>query len=145
MARRLFRKGSVDEGEEPAVNLTPLIDVVFVILIMFIVVAPMLELENIELAAASASPQATHALTKEQSPVNIQVFADDKIQINKMQVSPERLGDLLLEAKKLYPTVIPQLYYDKRATFGTYQTVKNAVEFAGFEELDLVLQPSALQ
>lgn len=38
--------------EEPTVNLTPLIDVVFVILIMFIVIAPLLDLDRIELAQA---------------------------------------------------------------------------------------------
>ena len=45
MSRRFFKQSDSRAIEEPTVNLTPLIDVVFVILIMFIVVAPLLELE----------------------------------------------------------------------------------------------------
>ena len=41
--RRLYPMAS----EEPVVNLTPLIDVVFVILIMFILVAPLLEADRL--------------------------------------------------------------------------------------------------
>ncbi len=141
MARHLFQRKTVVESEEPSVNLTPLIDVVFVILIMFIVVAPILEMEKIQLADASSKNKDIQTLAKENSLVSIHVFPDDTIQINKINVSADRLGDLLIEAKKINPDIIPQLYYDKRATFGTYQSVKNAVEFAGFEELDLVLQP----
>jgi biopolymer transport protein ExbD len=141
MARHLFKKKTIIESEEPTVNLTPLIDVVFVILIMFIVVAPILELEKLQLADASSANKDTQTLAKEASLVSIHVFPDDTVQINKIPVSTDRLGDLLLEAKNLHPEIIPQLYYDKRATFGTYQSVKNAVELAGFEELDLILQP----
>jgi len=35
---------------EPTINITPLIDVVFVILIAFIIVAPLLEKEQVELS-----------------------------------------------------------------------------------------------
>lgn len=141
MARHLLKKTIPIDDKEPTVNLTPLIDVVFVILIMFIVIAPILEMEKLQLADASGAPKDAQVLAKEQSLVSIQVFSDDKIQINKMPVSIDRLGDLLIEAKKLHPEIIPQLYHDKRATFGTYQSVKNAAELAGFDELDLVLQP----
>ena len=43
-----------EEGsEELHINLTPLIDVVFVLLIMFIVIAPLLELDRIQLASSA--------------------------------------------------------------------------------------------
>ena len=45
----------MSDDEEPLINLTPLIDVVFVVLIMFIVIAPMLEVERVELASAGES------------------------------------------------------------------------------------------
>lgn len=141
MARHLFQRKTIVESEEPSVNLTPLIDVVFVILIMFIVVAPILEMEKLQLADASSNNKDVQTLAKENSLISIHVFPDDTIEVNKINVGIERLGDLLIEAKRIHPEIIPQLFYDKRATFGTYQSVKNAVEFAGYEELDLVLQP----
>jgi len=33
------------------------------------------------------------------------------------------------------------LIHDKQAYFGTYQEIKNAVEDAGFEGMDLLLSP----
>lgn len=41
--------------EEPTINLTPLIDVVFVVLVMFIIIAPMINLDRIELAEGAPS------------------------------------------------------------------------------------------
>lgn len=142
MARHLMQNRPAIAVEEPTVNLTPLIDVVFVILIMFIIVAPLLEMEKLQLADASAAKDDVPVLANEQSLVSIHVFPDDSIQINKVPVGIDRLGDLLMQAKAAHPSIIPQLFHDKRATFGTYQSVKNAVEMAGFEEMDLVLQPS---
>ena len=43
--------------EEPTINLTPLIDVVFVVLVMFIIIAPMVNIDRIELAEGAASVQ----------------------------------------------------------------------------------------
>ncbi len=39
------------------------------------------------------------------------------------------------------PESRPQIFHDKNAKFGTYQTVKNALEAAGFSEMDLILKP----
>jgi biopolymer transport protein ExbD len=41
------------ESDEPLINLTPLIDVVFVVLIIFILIAPMLEIDRVKLATSS--------------------------------------------------------------------------------------------
>jgi hypothetical protein len=56
-------------------------------------------------------------------------------------VSGSQLLELLKEAYLHAPHKAPQLFNDKKAFFETYQTVKNAVELAGFEELDVILQP----
>ncbi|MEC7840526.1 MAG: biopolymer transporter ExbD [Chlamydiota bacterium] len=142
MTRHILSRGKGGEYEEPTVNLTPLIDVVFVILIMFIIVAPLLEMENIKLADSSPAGKDVQSLSREAGPIAIQVFSDDTIKFNSIPVSVERLGDMLIEAKGKHPHVSPQLFQDKRAAFGTYQSVKNALEVAGFDEMDLVLKPS---
>jgi len=123
--------------EEAPINLTPLIDVVFVILIMFIVVAPLLEMDRVELADG---PSLKQPAGQEQNLV-IHVSADDTISFNKQPVSLEQLEKLLVHAHVKYPTGHPQLFHDRSATFGTYQSVKNAVETAGFSEMDVLLKP----
>jgi biopolymer transport protein ExbD len=130
-----------DLSEETHMNLTPLIDVVFVVLIMFIIIAPMLELDRVQLASSAKRDAGEMAVVQENSPVAIHVHEDNSIWLNNKIVSEKELVLILREAKRAYPQKIPQLFHDKKAHFGTYQTVKNAVEIAGFEQLDVILQP----
>jgi len=130
----------VHELEEPSVNLTPLIDVVFVILIMFIVIAPLLEMDRIQLADAPSSNEAVSSV-KETSPITIQVQADNIIRFNGHIIQPAELAGELKKAKESHPKSIPQLIHDRRAFFGTYQVVKNAAEEAGFSQMEIILKP----
>lgn len=123
--------------EEVTPNLTPLIDVVFVILILFIVIAPLLESDRIELASGTSNAK-VHG---QEQPLSIHVYADDTISVNKRLVSLLELEKILLAAHKRYPNARPQLFQDRRATFGTYQSVKGAIEKAGFSEMDVLLKP----
>lgn len=137
--RRLFRDDlTADEG---SINLTPLIDVVFVVLIMFIIIAPMLELDRIQLASASHKENKEMAFVQENSAVSIRVHEDDSIWFGQKHVLLPELLTLLKRAKVEHPMQIPQLFHDKKAHFGTYQNVKNAIELAGYEQLDIILQP----
>ncbi len=130
-----------DSSEESAINLTPLIDVVFIVLIMFIIIAPMLELDRVQLASAPQHDSKEVAVVQEDSPVAIHVHEDNTIWIHRQRVTEKELIQILKQAKLSYPQRVPQLFHDKKAQFGTYQTVKNAVEIAGFEQLDVILQP----
>lgn len=126
-------------NESGSIELTPLIDVVFVVLIMFIMIAPLLELDNVKLAKA---PQREETESTSMSSLTIHVHENNTVWINKKQVSPENLQPILKALKVKNPKLNPQLFQDKKAHFGTYQMVKNAVEEAGFDELDIVLEPS---
>ena len=128
--------------EEPQVNLTPLIDVVFVILIMFILIAPLLELDNIELAEGPAIPLQGIQSVQENSPISIHVYDDNTIQFNDRKINVSQLTELLRQAKQQFPKAIPYVFHDRRAHFGTYQAVKNAVEMAGFARMEIILKPA---
>lgn len=140
MARRIgLKKRTIHE--EPLINLTPLIDVVFVILIMFIVVAPLLELDRVELAKGHHQTNENSIAVQEKSAIAIYVRQDNSVLFNKKEVTVSELTQLLQHAKEKYPKEKPQLFHDKKAFFGTYQSVKNAVEEAGFSQMDVILQP----
>ncbi len=138
---RIYSRGSGSSEEESLLNLTPLIDVVFVVLIMFILIAPMLEIDTIKLASASQETQKKTA--SESSPLIIQVHEDNSVWINKKRVSVSELPALLKAEKRKHQNGIPQLFHDKKAHFGTYQAIKNAAEAAGFDELDVILLPGS--
>ncbi len=126
--------------ETGGLNLTPLIDVVFVVLILFILIAPMLQLDRIQLASGSSSER-NPSIAQESSPVTIHVREDNTILINQKCAPLEQLPAILQALHAKQPKATPQLFHDRKAYFGTYQSVKNAVEVAGFEELDVILQP----
>lgn len=130
-----------DDPEEPAVNLTPLIDVVFVILIIFIVIAPLLELDHINLADSSQGQNKTSLSVEKSSLIAIHVHSNNEILLNGKKVSLKELQARLKDSKIQFPTAIPQLFHDKQAHFGTYQAIKNAAEGAGFQEMEIVLKP----
>lgn len=138
---KLKLKKSNPLPEEPPVNLTPLIDVVFVILIGFILMAPLLEADSVELAEGSNAPSTPSVSLQEKSPITLYVKRDNSVWLGSQKVSIEGLPELLKAAKSAYPTAVPQLFHDKKAYFGNYQSVKNALEEAGFERVDVVLNP----
>ena len=141
MKKRILPHHFSSGEEESLLNLTPLIDVVFVVLIVFILIAPMLETDKIQLAAAASQENKETLSVSEAGPIAIYVREDNSIWMDAKKVLPEQLILLLKQEKSKHPHQIPQLFHDKKASFGTYQCIKNAVEMAGFEELDVILEP----
>lgn len=141
--RRLSIKKPSD-CDTPEVNLTPLIDVVFVVLISFILIAPLLQLEQIDLASGG---ETTKPLTASgQNRMQISIRCDDAIYLGKSRVSDQQLIHLLKSSRSLsHQKSPPRVFCDKRASFGTYQLVKLALERAGFEEMELILTPANRQ
>jgi biopolymer transport protein ExbD len=142
MARPFAFKLNKPAIEEPTINLTALIDVVFVILIMFILIAPLLELDRVELAEGPKEMHENNVSVQETSPISVHVQADNSIWLNKKPVSLKELATRLKKVKNQFPKSRPQLFHDRKAHFGTYQSVKNALEEAGFKEVDIVLKPA---
>jgi biopolymer transport protein ExbD len=137
---RRASRSNLEPPQEPTLNLTPLIDVVFVMLISFIIIAPLLEMDRIQLAAGASFHAPVHC--QDASPIQIHVYADNSVALNGKKVDINSLAPFLAHAKKQYPSVRPQLFHDKKAYFGTYQSVKNVLEACGFDEVDIVLAPA---
>lgn len=136
--RKRLRLPTDDESvEEPFINLTPLIDVVFVVLICFMIIAPVLDIDSVDLALSGGLEKKE----TQPSPISIAVHADNTIWVQGKELSLKELEALLRNEKKRSPRAIPQLVHDKKAHFGTYQSIKNTLETIGFEQMDVVLKP----
>ncbi len=140
MARRSARTFREELHEEPLLNLTALIDVVFVVLITFMILAPMLDVERVRLAEGKGAPGERSSPTPAQT-ITVTVKEDNTILVDRKSVSLSELKVYLERQKALSPKTVPKLVHDSRATFGTYQMIKNVVEGCGFEELDVILEP----
>lgn len=125
-----------EDSEEPLINLTPLIDVVFVLLITFMLIAPILNVDHVDLATKGESNQ-TQASS---SPIAITIRADNTLWFRGKLLDIKSLEALLKEEKKLHPGTCPQLIADKNSRFGLYQDVKNSIENCGFQQMDVLLQ-----
>jgi biopolymer transport protein ExbD len=138
---RLCSRRSSETPQEPLINITPLIDVVFVVLIAFIVIAPLLEQDRVALSSGGA-PSHSPIHFQDASSIQIHVYQDNSVSVNQEKVSMLELPRVLRQIKKQFPKARPQLFHDKKAYFGTYQQVKNTLEVCGFQEMDIVLSPS---
>lgn len=142
MRKRVFAlENSSSESDDSLLNLTPLIDVVFVLLITFILIAPLLKYDRIELSRGKDQKKEEQLPTENRNSITIRVYEDNEITINERSVLASELLPLLISLKERHPSEIPLLFHDKKASFGTYQMIKNSVETAGFSELDILLKP----
>jgi len=135
--RRERRRGAMTS---PVINITPLIDVVFVILIAFIMVAPFLERDQVQLAPAGP----THGTISmsDVSSLHLYVRADNTIVLCGTPISLDELFTKVQAVRAKFPKARMQVFHDKRAQFGVYQQIKNTLEAVGFEEIDIVLLPA---
>ncbi len=134
--KRLFEENPADD--ESPINLTPLIDVVFIVLIAFMLIAPLLDTDSITLAPSKGAHQTG---SPQNHPISITLRADNTLWFQGKQISLDALEKTLLSAKAKSPTTTPQIIPDAHVHFETYQKVKNAIEASGFETLDVVLRP----
>lgn len=124
------------EFEEPTINLTALIDVVFVLLISFMILAPLLNVEHVDLAKSGTGP------VKEAKNSTLCIFLkeDDSIIFEGKAVSVSQLQEILKKMVLEARCKSPQVFADKKCHFGLFQEVKNVLEEVGFSEMDVVLK-----
>ena len=125
-----------EDTEEPPINLTPLIDVVFVLLITFMLLAPILNVDHVDLATSGALSKKDAV----QTPFSITLRKDNTIEFQGQFVSLSTLSSQIKAEKERHPGQFPQLIADKNCHFGLYQDVKNLLEESGFQQMDVVLQ-----
>lgn len=139
MARRFKQISSSRINEEAVVNLMPLIDVIFVVLVMFIIIAPMLNVDQVDLAEGTTTFQASELKNN----FSVHVKADNSIWVNQQKVTLTDLQTLLLRAYQENPEASFQVFHDRNATFGTYQEIRNIGQKVGFEHMNIILKPNS--
>lgn len=124
------------EFEEPTINLTALIDVVFVLLISFMILAPLLNVEHVDLAKSGNGP----IKEAKNSALSIFIKDDDSLIFEGKTVTLVQLEVVLKKRFSESKVNSPQVFADKKCHFGLFQEVKNMLEEVGFSEMDVVLK-----
>jgi len=135
--RKTFLFSSTEENE--LINLTPLLDVLFVVLILFILIAPLLNLDRINLAESSSKTLVQSAINDQDS-INIFLSADGSILIKNRKIEKQTLRAVLQELHKKNKNLTPRLFIDKQTSFGAFTETKDLIENCGFDSLDLVVK-----
>lgn len=125
------RKGPVSE-----INVTPLVDVMLVLLIIFMVAAPMMTVGvPVDLPQTSAS-----ALNSDTQPITISVNADGVIHL---QETPIEAGEVAAKLQAISTTGYNERVFvraDSVAAYGIVADVMARIQAAGFKNIGLVTQ-----
>ena len=130
------RRGRGGRGPMAEINVTPLVDVMLVLLIIFMVTAPLLKAGvPVELPESRAK-----ALSEEKEQITVTVARDGQVYIDDDPVAPGELGDRLegvppgADGK---PPLVT-LRADKAIDWGRAMAVMGELNRAGFTSISLV-------
>ncbi|MBN8910911.1 MAG: biopolymer transporter ExbD [Rhizobiales bacterium] len=128
-----------DGGYRPMaeINITPMVDVMLVLLIIFMVAAPLmvagvpLELPNTSAARVSQSKKA----------MVVSLAGDGGLYIREEQVSPAGLVSRLRELRATEGDTVVYVRADKKSSYGDVMDILGRVGESGYGRVSLLSQP----
>lgn len=119
------------------INVTPLVDVMLVLLIIFMVTAPMMT-QGLEVDLPETTAK---ALRQKEQPLVVTLNAEGELQLNKVKVNRTMLKQQLERMpgeKKEQPIY---LRADKQVPYGFVVAVMADIKQAGFDKLGMITKP----
>ncbi|OAQ21477.1 ExbD/TolR family protein [Thermosulfurimonas dismutans] len=125
------------KGLMAEINVTPLVDVMLVLLIIFMITAPLLTTGiQVDLPETRAGE-----LKKSEKPFVITITKEGKIIVGQQSLSLDRLSRWLAEAKRVGIVKDVQIQADKQVPYGLIAKVLGELEAAGITEIGLMTKP----
>ena len=119
------------------INITPFVDVMLVLLIIFMVTAPILQQGvNVDLPQVTVGP-----LTGKDDQLVVIVTRDGKVQLNDSPLKVEELQKKLAAILQVRPDREVYLRADKNVPYGKVVEVMAAARNAGVRKLGMVTEP----
>jgi len=120
----------LNQDELPTINLTSMIDVLFLLIIFFMVGTRFTEDEsNIKINLAKVAPNGS-MLHGPPSKV-VYVAADGSVQFENQRVTPDQLASMLAQAVRNYPDTSVQLKPDAEVKYQPLSAVLIAIQQSG--------------
>jgi biopolymer transport protein TolR len=122
------------------INVTPLVDIMLVLLIIFMVSAPMMQQGvPVTLPKADAVPAPS-----DESQIVVSITADKRVYINDVGVSLKNLQEKLKALRAQNPQRKVFLRADENVPYGTVVRAMAAAERAGIHDLGMLTDPEKL-
>jgi len=119
------------------INVTPLVDVMLVLLIIFMITAPMMTQGlNVDLPETTSK-----SLRQEEKPIVVTVDKDGEISINNI---PHVRALMVQELKKSFAANKEQPIYlnaDKNVPYGHVVTIMADIKLIGFDKIGMITKP----
>lgn len=131
------KMGSNDIETIAEINIVPLVDIVLVVLIIFMVAAPMVMQPKIDISLPKSS--ATD-LDKSKKPLKIVVGGQGELFVNNKSLSLEELKIESLSQVKLNPDVSAILVADKSVTLEMVTSIIDTVKSQGLKKIAFSIQ-----
>lgn len=129
--------GGRETGTLSEINVTPLVDVMLVLLIVFMITAPMLQTGvDVDLPDAKAQtiPDDTGMLI-------VTITKERRVYIGKMEIPFGEVEEKLRGNAKLQADKEAYLHADTRLSYGDVVKVMAAVKLAGAQKMGLITDP----
>nr|WP_320191860.1 protein TolR [uncultured Desulfobacter sp.] len=129
--------GSGNDPLMSEINVTPFVDVMLVLLIIFMVTAPMM-VQGVDVDLPTATSQ---SLPTDEQNLIISIDADMKVYINDQEISAAFLAEKLeavmenLDKKNVY------LKADKKVPYGVVVNIMSQIKTAGVTSLGMITLP----
>ncbi len=139
MSTRLDALGrSLSEGEEEAeINLTPMLDVVFIMLIFFIVTASFVK----EIGVEAQRPPSVQQNPEKSDSITIKITSTNNIMVDGLSVDPRAVSALITRRKAEAPDAPLAILAGKRARTQLVVGVIDAAREAGFRGEAIPISP----
>jgi biopolymer transport protein ExbD len=131
MARRTKR-----EAEEAAIDLTPMLDVVFIMLIFFIVTTSFVKEAGIEVL----KPKAAKTKSEPSATIFVAIRGNGEIWLDKRAVDVERVGATIEKLLAESPTDTVIVQADKEAKHGVVVSVMDQIKLAGIDKISIAAE-----
>lgn len=122
------------------INVTPLVDVMLVLLVTFIITAPMLT-NTINVNLPDTQP--TYQQKEPEKPTVISVDAEGKVYVDKETFALEAIEAELIKRKTENPEIRLNLNADEKVNYGVIAKVMASIERAGIDRLSFVSENEA--
>ncbi len=121
------------------INVTPMVDVMLVLLVIFMVTAPLLTAGvPLELPKTKAQP-----LKGDDKPLAISIKSDGTVWLQETQVQVEELSPRLMAITANKPDTRIFVRSDKTVDYGRFAEVMGALQAGGFTKVGLVTESAS--
>jgi biopolymer transport protein ExbD len=126
------------QQEEAQIDMTSMLDIVFIMLIFFIVTSSFVRESGVEVNR----PQASNSTSQKEANIFIAVTADNEIYIDKRVVDKERVRPTLEHLVIEQPNASLVIQADEFAFNGTVVAVMDSAKSAGISNIALATEPN---